>query len=415
MDFRSSPALGARVGRSSDSPLYFYEERRRSDGPQNLPDVHNIGFESCATSRSVLREPPGPKKLHPTAGATVITARVLIAFNVSLRPRTSPSPRRSRRDPREGRRAQGHQRRSASSSTTKETQPGQLKASSRRASRAVRRSRKGARGFLDPRGELVGPRLAALERDARRIRAGSIRETIIQGSLDARSFPPGRANRRPTCRRDDRPHPSRFTRLSPRGPFRGGMRPCFRCGADAAISRAAEQRSRSFEGISLRRRRAHALPRCVRRRHGRRARSRAPRPRAPSDSGIRRERAAVARALDAGLAHAAGRARARVRRARRRTRERRAAPARRFARPQGRAGLSPRERIGPSGRRQERPTRAVPRSRAWIRRAGGSRAQGRDPARWRASRSSCACPRRARDVASSRISRDGAPRCAAFR
>jgi glutamate formiminotransferase len=82
-------ALGRRVGRELEIPVYFYEAAARRPERKNLPDVRNIGFEKLreAVANDPAREPDeGPKKaLHPTAGATVIGARIfLIAYNVNL-------------------------------------------------------------------------------------------------------------------------------------------------------------------------------------------------------------------------------------------------------------------------------------------------------------------------------------------
>lgn len=82
-------ALGRRVGSELEIPVYFYEAAARRPERKNLPDVRNIGFEKLrdAVAGDATREPDeGPKKaLHPTAGATVIGARIfLIAYNVNL-------------------------------------------------------------------------------------------------------------------------------------------------------------------------------------------------------------------------------------------------------------------------------------------------------------------------------------------
>jgi glutamate formiminotransferase / 5-formyltetrahydrofolate cyclo-ligase len=82
-------ALGRRVGKELEIPVYFYESAARRSERKNLPDVRNIGFEKLrdAIVNDATREPDeGPKKsLHPTAGATVIGARFfLIAYNVNL-------------------------------------------------------------------------------------------------------------------------------------------------------------------------------------------------------------------------------------------------------------------------------------------------------------------------------------------
>ena len=82
-------ALGKRVGKELEIPVYFYEAAARVPARRNLPDVRNIGFEKLrdAVATDPARTPDeGPKRaLHPTAGATVIGARFfLIAFNVNL-------------------------------------------------------------------------------------------------------------------------------------------------------------------------------------------------------------------------------------------------------------------------------------------------------------------------------------------
>lgn len=82
-------ALGARVGRELEIPVYYYEAAARRPERRNLPDVRNIGFEKLreAIASDPARTPDeGPRAaLHPTAGATVIGARsFLIAFNVNL-------------------------------------------------------------------------------------------------------------------------------------------------------------------------------------------------------------------------------------------------------------------------------------------------------------------------------------------
>jgi glutamate formiminotransferase len=82
-------ALGARVGRELEIPVYYYEAAARSPARKNLPDVRNIGFEKLreAVASDPTRAPDeGPRDhLHPTAGAVVIGARsFLIAYNVNL-------------------------------------------------------------------------------------------------------------------------------------------------------------------------------------------------------------------------------------------------------------------------------------------------------------------------------------------
>jgi len=81
--------LGARVGQELEIPVYYYEAAAKAPARKNLPDVRNIGYEKLreAVASDPTRTPDdGPKTaLHPTAGATVIGARIfLIAFNVNL-------------------------------------------------------------------------------------------------------------------------------------------------------------------------------------------------------------------------------------------------------------------------------------------------------------------------------------------
>jgi glutamate formiminotransferase / 5-formyltetrahydrofolate cyclo-ligase len=82
--------LGKRVGKELEIPVYYYESAALTPARRNLPDVRNIGFEKLreAVATDPARVPDeGPKgALHPTAGATVIGARMfLIAYNVNLR------------------------------------------------------------------------------------------------------------------------------------------------------------------------------------------------------------------------------------------------------------------------------------------------------------------------------------------
>ncbi len=86
---KTAHSLGERVGRELEIPVYFYEAAAKRPERRNLPDVRNIGFEKLrdAIANDPARVPDaGPKDhLHPTAGATVIGARIfLIAYNVNL-------------------------------------------------------------------------------------------------------------------------------------------------------------------------------------------------------------------------------------------------------------------------------------------------------------------------------------------
>jgi glutamate formiminotransferase len=82
-------ALGARVGRELEIPVFYYEAAAKRPERRNLADVRKGQFEGLRDliGKDPAREPDdGPKNaIHPTAGATVIGARFfLIAFNVNL-------------------------------------------------------------------------------------------------------------------------------------------------------------------------------------------------------------------------------------------------------------------------------------------------------------------------------------------
>lgn len=79
--------VGARVSEEHSLPVYFYEEAQERDYRRELPRIRSGGFEQLATRMADPRWAPdlGPLAPHPTAGATIIGARVpLIAFNVQL-------------------------------------------------------------------------------------------------------------------------------------------------------------------------------------------------------------------------------------------------------------------------------------------------------------------------------------------
>jgi glutamate formiminotransferase len=68
-------------------PIYLYEEAASSPERRNLEDIRRGEFEGLATRMATAQWAPdfGPHQPHPTAGATVIGARMpLIAFNVNL-------------------------------------------------------------------------------------------------------------------------------------------------------------------------------------------------------------------------------------------------------------------------------------------------------------------------------------------
>ena len=82
--------LGERVGRELEIPVYLYERAATRPDRENLADVRRGEFEGLRGEIGVnaARDPDfGPKRVHPTAGATVIGARpFLVAYNVYLGP-----------------------------------------------------------------------------------------------------------------------------------------------------------------------------------------------------------------------------------------------------------------------------------------------------------------------------------------
>jgi glutamate formiminotransferase/formiminotetrahydrofolate cyclodeaminase len=75
--------LGERVGKELAIPVFLYAKAATRPEHERLPDIRKGEFEG-------LRERPlesdfGPKKVHPTAGATAIGARpFLVAYNIYL-------------------------------------------------------------------------------------------------------------------------------------------------------------------------------------------------------------------------------------------------------------------------------------------------------------------------------------------
>jgi glutamate formiminotransferase/formiminotetrahydrofolate cyclodeaminase len=80
--------LGQRVGEELQIPVYFYEEAATRPERKNLASVRKGQFEGLREEIGVSPERVpdcGPKRIHPTAGATAIGARFfLIAYNVNL-------------------------------------------------------------------------------------------------------------------------------------------------------------------------------------------------------------------------------------------------------------------------------------------------------------------------------------------
>lgn len=81
-------ALGERVGRELEIPVYLYGHAASRPERVHLFDVRRGEFELLAATLGVdpRRDPDcGPRRIHPTAGAVAIGARdVLVAFNVHL-------------------------------------------------------------------------------------------------------------------------------------------------------------------------------------------------------------------------------------------------------------------------------------------------------------------------------------------
>jgi glutamate formiminotransferase len=68
-------------------PIYLYEHAAKHDHRRELPVIRSGGFENFAQKIHDSRWVPdfGPAQMHPTAGVSVVGARVpLIAFNMQL-------------------------------------------------------------------------------------------------------------------------------------------------------------------------------------------------------------------------------------------------------------------------------------------------------------------------------------------
>jgi glutamate formiminotransferase len=80
--------LGKEIAEKLDIPVYLYEFAATRPERKNLANLRKGQFESLkeAIEKDPERIPDfGPAKLHPTAGATVIGARMpLVAYNVNL-------------------------------------------------------------------------------------------------------------------------------------------------------------------------------------------------------------------------------------------------------------------------------------------------------------------------------------------
>jgi len=84
---RLAKETGAEVARRFNVPVYLYEEAATNQGRKNLADIRRGQFEGLAAKMSQTEWAPdyGPPVPHPSAGATVIGARMpLIAYNINL-------------------------------------------------------------------------------------------------------------------------------------------------------------------------------------------------------------------------------------------------------------------------------------------------------------------------------------------
>lgn len=83
-------ALGERVGRELEIPVYLYERAATRPSRENLADVRRGEFEALRDELGVNPERApdfGPNRIHPTFGAVAIGARpFLVAYNVYLGP-----------------------------------------------------------------------------------------------------------------------------------------------------------------------------------------------------------------------------------------------------------------------------------------------------------------------------------------
>jgi glutamate formiminotransferase len=79
--------VGAAVAERFSVPVYLYEDAAATPARINLEDIRRGEFEGLAAKMSALEWAPdfGPAQPHPSAGASVIGARMpLIAYNINL-------------------------------------------------------------------------------------------------------------------------------------------------------------------------------------------------------------------------------------------------------------------------------------------------------------------------------------------
>lgn len=79
--------VGAEIAERFHIPIYLYEHAAKAAHRRELPAIRSGGFENFASKIHDARWLPdyGPAQVHPTAGVSVVGARVpLIAFNMQL-------------------------------------------------------------------------------------------------------------------------------------------------------------------------------------------------------------------------------------------------------------------------------------------------------------------------------------------
>lgn len=84
---RLANEVAQKAAEAYDLPIYLYEEAATTDERKNLADIRRGEYEGFSEKIQKPEWKPdfGPQKLHPTAGATVVGARMpLVAFNVNL-------------------------------------------------------------------------------------------------------------------------------------------------------------------------------------------------------------------------------------------------------------------------------------------------------------------------------------------
>jgi glutamate formiminotransferase len=79
--------VGAEIARRFNVPVFLYEEAAANPARRNLEDIRRGEFEGLAAKMRAPEWAPdfGPATPHPSAGATVVGARMpLIAYNINL-------------------------------------------------------------------------------------------------------------------------------------------------------------------------------------------------------------------------------------------------------------------------------------------------------------------------------------------